>query len=306
MPDGVKLARKQRQYRRLVWSAIVLAPVALFSVVIAAGAKNTPAASQSSSSSPFVSSPGRTAATLELQTWLAETPSPLPNGTLLSWNGATTIPNVTPPTTPGSAGPAVTWEAEVDHFTVVAGSTPYSVAVEVAIGPKGEAMALSGPSIAAQPPVPNNWAVGAPWPGLSATNQVSSSVVGAINGWVQAYTSGNPSTLALAVGDPNQNHNYVPLSGVSSAAATVDESAVLGPASAGQIIVEISLNIVWAGETTATTQPDSSGVSPPQTTMDLLVERASSAAPVVVAWGPPGTGPTLKPYGNASNPRTGL
>jgi hypothetical protein len=33
--------------------------------------------------------------------------------------------------------------------------------------------------------------------------------------------------------------------------------------------------------------------------MDVLVERASTAAPVVVAWGPSGSGPMLRPYQNA-------
>jgi hypothetical protein len=305
MPDGIKLAKKQSRYRKLVWSSVILAPVALVAVVVAAGAKPATPTPHASNTAAFASSPGRNVATAELTTWLAEIPSPLPGGALLSWDGATAIPNVTPPTTPGSASgstPAVVWTAEVDHFTVVATAGVFAANVEVALDPRGGAIALSGPSITPTTPVAtDNWDAGAPWPGLTATNTITSSVTGAINGWVQAYTSGDAATLGLSVGDTNPNHGYVPLSGVSTATAVGNEAATLGPASADQIVVEVSLNVVWSGESTATTQPKNNAVTPPKMTMDLLVERASTAAPVVVAWGAAGTGPTLKPYSNAVN-----
>ncbi|MHB8319949.1 MAG: hypothetical protein ACYDEP_12100 [Acidimicrobiales bacterium] len=99
----------------------------------------------------------------------------------------------------------------------------------------------------------------------------------------------------MSVGDPNTTHAYIPLSGVTSATDTVVAAA---NRPGGAQIVQIALTIVWNGEsTTTTTSP--SGTTPPQTTMDLLIERANTAAPVVVAWGPPGSGPTLKPYQNA-------
>ena len=38
---------------------------------------------------------------------------------------------------------------------------------------------------------------------------------------------------------------------------------------------------------------------PPPVAFDVLVTGADTAAPRVVAWGGPGTGPTLVPFGNA-------
>jgi hypothetical protein len=58
----------------------------------------------------------------------------------------------------------------------------------------------------------------------------------------------------------------------------------------------VTVSLLWKGEKAPAFGSSTSG---PQTTMDLLLERADTAAPVVVAWGPPGSGPGLVPYQNA-------
>jgi hypothetical protein len=125
-----------------------------------------------------------------------------------------------------------------------------------------------------------------------------------MSGWLDAYVSGSSSQLAVAVGDPDTSHHYRALQGVASANFSVlyaapREAPNVAPApnnsSPDALLVEVSLNIQWNGEKALA--PNTSVDGPPTTT-DLLIERANTAAPVVVAWGQPGTGPSLKPYGN--------
>lgn len=315
LPDGIRLAKRQRRYRWMVWSTVVLAPIALFSVVLVAGAKSATTRPAAAIAGSQVSSPGRTAATLELDAWLHQVPSPLPGATVLSWDGATPVAAVPAPqgnNQSATAGTAPLWSAEIDSFTLVAPppsqsssnsssntntSTVYDAGVEVALNPAGGgAIALGGPSLTVAPPAAgNNWQAGGPWPGLTTTATVSQPVQSAIDGWLSAYTSGSSSQLGLAVGDPNLNHGYLPLSGVSSATSSV-VAAAQRPNDAE--LVNLAITIVWSGESTSTTVPNGANTSP-QTTMDVLVERASTAAPVVVAWGPSGSGPMLTPYQNA-------
>ena len=124
-----------------------------------------------------------------------------------------------------------------------------------------------------------------------------------LNNWLAAYTSGSDAALHLAVGDPNPAHTYVALSGVRQASYTVLAAAPVGKPADGDLAVEISLSLVWDHEHVASPElagmNGTSGSPARQTTMDLLVAHASSAAPVVVAWGPPGSGPSLRPYENA-------
>jgi len=312
-PDGIRLAKRQRLYRRVVWSTVVLTPLALLALIVVAGSKTPPVVSTHTVVDANTS-PGRTAATQELHAWLTENPSPLPNATVVSWDGATPVASVNPPPGSSSTGAAggAPWQAEIDTFTLEVLQPPpsgqsstsqptytvYKAGVEVALDPAGGAVALGGPSLTIEPPTPSaNADPSGPWPGIQSTSTVSGPVSQAINGWLTAYTSGSSSSLGLSVGDPNSAHAYLPLSGVSSATDTVTAAA---SRPGGAEIVEITINIVWNGQSAAAAAAASqNGVTPPQTTMDLLVERANTAAPVVVAWGAPGSGPTLKPYENA-------
>lgn len=296
LPPTDRIVRRQRWMRRYVATSAVTLPLVLFiSFVAVANSKGTGTTSAGIASA--TSSPGRTAATLEMDQWLGQHPSPLPGASVLEWDGATQYP------APAGA-PSSDWPMELDHFTlrVGRGANPrlYLATVEVVIQSNG-ATALGGPSIS---PDVATAATGAtlsngPWPGIVAQNQVTNPVQGAINGWLSAYTSGSASQLRLAVGDSTTDGAYVPLSGVTSATDSVTydapRAAPNSPASSGTAsaaIVEVNLSLQWRGESA----PASGG---PPTTLDLLVERANTSAPVVVAWGPAGTGPYLTPYQNA-------
>jgi hypothetical protein len=133
-----------------------------------------------------------------------------------------------------------------------------------------------------------------PWPGITpAGTPTSGPLQQSVQGWANAFTSGSSSALALSVGDPNSGDHYVPLRGISQATSTIEFYAPLNKKSTAAI-AEVNLDIVWSGEKIATNSNSNSNY-----TFDILIERPLSAAPVVVAWGPPGSGPQLKPYQNA-------
>ena len=69
----------------------------------------------------------------------------------------------------------------------------------------------------------------------------------------------------------------------------------------GSAALRVDLNLDWATAAPPTQEPvaDSPDTLRPPVTFDVLVTGADTAAPRVVAWGGPGTGPTLVPYGNA-------
>ncbi|MDA8317667.1 MAG: hypothetical protein M0010_21260 [Actinomycetota bacterium] len=295
LPDGRRLARRQRWTRRYVKASVILCPV-LTLVALASITRSHPSAPGTS-----LGSPGRTAATIAVDQWLSETPSPLPGASILSYDGAQAIP-----VPKAHQGDPLTWRAAIETFTLVSQATSTSpaswdVGVEVAIDRSGGAVAISGPSFLPSGRAQNgSWDAGGPWPGLSSTSSVSGAVQTVINDWLAAYTSGNDAELHLAVGDPDPKHTYVALSGVRRASDTVVAASPIGNANQDEMIAEVELNLLWNHEHESPPSLEgTSGPSGPQTTMDLLIAHASSAAPVVVAWGPPGSGPTLRPYENA-------
>lgn len=299
-PAEKSIAKRTKRWRYFVWASVILLPIALLGDLALLGSHTATKTSMSGA----VSSPGEAVAWQTVRSWLAETPSPLPDGKIVAWQGATPVPTYHAAKHSSAAGGAV-YTAEIDRFVLTGREKRiYEVSVEVATSPDGSAVAVSGPSLTPGPSNLKSPSVDGPWPGLTATANVPSAVTQAIDGWAQAYTSGSPSKLHLAVGDPNQGAYFAPLYGVSSVTATPTWAAPVGAPSAGAMTVEVTLNITWKGQSSGTT--GNSGVSgstasPPQTTLDLLVERANSAAPVVVSWGPPGTGPTLTPYHIESN-----
>ncbi len=278
-----------------VWAAVISLPLACLTV-IAEAVKTAPSV-KPARTSVAVSSPGRLAATVALRSWLDSTPSPLPGGVILAWVGATKVP--TPPAAPTSqngANSAPTFAAEIDHFFVDAHGVTYEAGVEVATPAGSDPTVVGTPSllpvtVGTTPPQ------GIPWSGINATTSVSGPVSQAVDGWAQAFTSGSASTLHLAVGDPNGSHDYVPLSGVSSVTATITAAAPAPQGPSGDIIAQVTLDIVWKSQSAASIAQSG---PPPGMTMDLLIARANTAAPVVVAWGPPGSGPALRPYENGS------
>lgn len=295
LPDARRLARRQRWTRRYVKASVLLCPILLLAAVASiTRSRSKPAATP-------LGSPGRTAATIAVDRWLAEKPAPLPGASILSFDGAHKVP-----LPKGYKGTPPTWHGMTETFTLASrpdSTSPatWRVGVEVAIDRHGGAVAITGPSfLAARRTESGSWDEGGPWPGLTSSPSVSGAVQTVVNDWLTAYTSGDNAELHLAVGDPDPHHTYVALSGVRSASDTVVAAAPIGKASQNELIVQVELHLLWDHEHEPPPEPvGTSGPAGPKTTMDLLVAHAASAVPVVVAWGPPGSGPTLHPYENA-------
>ena len=304
LPSAESIERRQRRIRRYVrWSATLMPFVLVLSIlaVLSTFTSPTPTSNNNATAS---SSRGRTVATLALSQWLTEVPSPLPGVTATQWDGATLVAP-----SPVGSNSSPTWTAELDSFTLYVGTTIYNATIEVALRPGGGAVAVSGPSLTLVPPTntTSGWNSGGPWSGLVSSSSVSSSVQSALDGWLSAYISGSPSRLRLSVGDTSADGTYVPLVGVKSAtmnsvaaATRVAPNAVVTQSTTNPSaeIVEVNLFLIWNHQKV---NPNGSTPNGPATTLDLLVERANTAAPVVVAWGAPGTGPSLVPYQNVRN-----
>lgn len=243
----------------------------------------------------------KAAAMLEVKNWLAQNPSPLPGGTLLSWDGVEI-----------QAEPSITVNKDTNqteekqglqlHTMTVAASTKtvFTTTVQVAYSPVRGAKVVGAPTLV--PKAPNDedlWPNLTMWPGMNKIT-TTDAVTQAASGWVDAFTSGNPDKLRLAVGDTASNHSYVPL-----AQATASDVRVLevgAPKRTGtdseekapsRVVARVSFGIKWTGQNVE----HASALS--RVTYDVLIERAETNAPVIVAWGGTGTGETLKPYGNA-------
>ncbi len=125
-----------------------------------------------------------------------------------------------------------------------------------------------------------------------------------MNAWLAAYTSGDPAALKQVVGDPDSNRSYLPLSGVTLSSPSIgpvgwlwgdDQNRGQDPLP-HQALLRVTVGGAWAGQTPAP------GGTVPTLTYDLLLDKADTAAPVVVAWGSPGA--PLTEYGNAVTGRT--
>lgn len=303
IPELRTKAKKRRRLSRLLQASVWTGPLA---AVLAFGALGLSAQAASRVNSldtapppqiqvQEITSPGRFAATQALETWLVTVPNPLPGGRLVSWDGATD----------GgvrSAGAAAGGQLVVthEHFTVVDGTgTSYRVTYQVgsdAVG--GGSAVLAGPSLQARPQPAAGLTVDALWPGLRKAD-VTPQIQEAVQTWADAYVSGVPDRLHLVVGDTDADRTYVPISGathVLTDAKMAGRTDALPTVStedtpAERLIVRAELRVGWEGR--------DSEPSPAVIQMDLLVLRADTGAPQVVAWGAPGTGPELTPYVNA-------
>lgn len=283
MPDPAKVVRKRRWLTALVWAvlgAFLLSTLALLAMVANLNTSQATAATDTFSLA-------KVAGTKAMQEWLTQTPPPLMNGRIL------TVDGVEPVKLAAADTKQVKFEVDLVNFTLVDGfNQMFRSSVQVAVDPRGSAEAISTPSLE---PIPgtadDSWQAGTTWPGMK-TGNVPDPVRKAIAGWAAAYTSGDPDTLRLAVGDPDATHWYEPLVGVQKVTA---DPAASTPLDDDQTVlaVQVKLQLLWVGQTVE------SGTQLPPVTMDVLVERADTAAPVVTAWGPSGVGPNLERYGNA-------
>lgn len=278
-----------RRMRWLVWSAMVGVLLSGLGLVGVLGMVLRPAQDPVA---PELFSMERTVATQELTRWLAGTPAPVPGGRLLTVDDTTDQPWALPKAVAdqldatGQSAP----RTRVVHFTVADQSGRlYRCGVQVLVSGSGQATVVGTPSLSPLAVVDVAGGDDTPWPGMPA-DQVSEAAAKAIQGWAQAYAGGDPAALRLAVGDTDSTHWYEPLAGVSSVDVQPVAATHLDGDPSTQV-VRVSLALTWAGQKADT--------APAPTSMDVLVRRADTGAPRVVAWGDPGTGPALLDYANA-------
>lgn len=254
---------------------------------------------------PTLTSPGKSEAMTEVSEWINADPSPLPGGRLQSWDGFRQLPE---PDYSEDEAEARGYEKpgysiEVHTLTVLdKDNRPYRVEVQVAVDPASGNHVIGSPSLIPEMPSTVGFNPDSPWPGMSAASNTPSAVTTAINAWTTAFASGNPDNLRLAVGDPDTEHTYVPLTGVAEAQAEVLDAAYFTSLnSEGDVVEEdrmlarVSLKVRWDGQVIDSGDDKVA----PRLTYDLLVHDVNTAAPRVVAWSGPGGGQELKPYSNA-------
>lgn len=114
-------------------------------------------------------------------------------------------------------------------------------------------------------------------------------VTKAVQLWSEALISGDADRLRLATGDGRKGVSYTPITGPVSV-----EASVRGAAKSGKdLLTHVVLTLKWGSDR-----------EPTQMSADVLVGSPNTEAPVVVAWGPPGSGPVLERYENSTKRST--
>lgn len=278
--------------------AVFSLPVVLLSNIVmfseALGGSEAPAQVQAG-----VDSPTKSAAMIEVREWLASEPSPLPGGTLLSWDGAKNQQEYK--ITTAENGDTVEQQGIELHKISV--STPsgavFTTTVQIGYSPVRGAQVIGKPSLLPTAPSDTgSWPNLKTWPGLVAATP-SDSVQQSVQAWVTAFTSGDPDSLRLTVGDTQANRSYVPLvqakaTNVSlvEAASFKNDDGTTNP-EPDRIVARVTFNVSWDG------QEVSGSERLGELTYDLLIDKANTAAPAVVAWGGAGSGESLTPFMNA-------
>lgn len=309
----VKQLKNKRQSRykwmkRGVWLSIIMAPIlAIVALMWYMDSQNPPPTPKPPTSLEINDSIGKNAAITTVEAWLASEPQPIPGATLISWNGYITQkkPAIADPETRETAAGVIIpeWDREIHYFSASAANgmlfqVTLEVDVDETLGARVEAIPFAEPLV---PTVSGGWDdAGEPWYGyLSA--QATPSITSSVEAWVQAYVGGNPGALRNIVGDPNENHFYLPMSGIQKASVTVERVAYKpsdDPNAAVEknpstVLARIKVELLWKG------QVQENAESFATYTLDLLIENADTASPRVVAWGGPGSGASLERYGNA-------
>lgn len=276
-------------------------------------------------------SPTRAQATVALQDWLDQKPSPLPGGHIVTWNKASVLQQAKTDDPSGDDVPRL----DVHRFTVAARSGLYTASLTIASTPDGDWQMVGKPGLTAhRRPEEGQLADGgsgiSTWPGLE-TASIPGPVSAAIQSWAQAVAGGTSSQLRQAVGDPNTTHIYTPVDHARVSQINLHDAA--GRWSTAQkrrgdtdeetpaaLVVRVSLRMHWNTNTTNKDTDDNNDKDSRATGgsgddnkdsgdegdggrsdwgFDVLVTDANTASPHVVAWGGPGTGTDLTPYQNA-------
>lgn len=293
-----KLKSRARFYRGYIITACVLLPftaVGYLALLPSYLADDTVEVAQ-----VRLDTPTKAAAVNAVSQWLSSTSQPLPGGFMLSWDGVEE--STAPVTSVDENGRETSIPGLETHKMTLAtaGGSLFTTTVQVAWDPATGPQVIGGPSLAPTAPSSDE-ASGTLNPWLGTTESTSNaSITQAAAAWVEAYTSGEPDRLRLATGDPSAANSYVPLVQVLEAGDV--RVAKTATREDGFTLARVEFTIIWEGTPLdASGEPESGGAL---FTYDLLLDRANTASPVVVAWGGAGTGLDLAPYSNAITGRT--
>lgn len=299
-----RAAKRQKLYRgsiiAIVFVAFPLSALCNIAVVPKVlDAKPAAVAQQSQ-----LTSETKPAAMLAVQTWLAQTPSPLPGGQLLSWDGVDiqAQPQIDVNQDTGQA--TEKQGLQLHHLTVAAATGQvFDTTVQVGYSKVRGAQVIGQPALIPRAPDDKaQWPNLTSWPHLTKVT-ASDPVIQSVNAWVEAFSSGNPDKLRLAVGDTADNRSYVPLSKVTATSIQVTDAAARVDPKAdsstkpSDVIARVTFAVQWQGQVLGRTE------TPSKVSYDVLIKKADTAAPVVVAWGGVGTGESLTEYMNAVDGR---
>ncbi len=302
-PDQLRRERRFTMVRWVVRLNFFLVP--LFLVTLGMVLYNTYLRPPAAATTSLAASDTRAVATVAVQKWIATTPSPLPGGAVVAWDGSRIAYD--PAATP-KPGEQTRPTLEVHQFTLRdAAGKLYRSEVLVAMTAENGPEVLGRPSLFPLAPSGTALSDSKLWPDL-ATVAAPDTVETAVKVWSEAFFSGDPDRLRQVVADPSVGHSYMPMSGVALQSVTIQQSGALWPQGSEQaksdrlppmMVVNVRMTVMWNGATPAASSKDI-----PALDMDLLVSRSETATPVVVAWGGSGTGSTLQPYTNAVSGRT--
>lgn len=297
-------AKRARLYRVVVFSCVFAVPVmGLSAVAVVPKLLATPVAAAAHSDA--VNSPTKGVAMTAVQAWLNQSPSPLPGGQILSWDGAQVQATPSIKVNKDTNQTTEVQGLELNTLTLVApNGALFTTQVQVGYSPIRGAQVIGQPTLIPRAPDDKgSWPNLTPWPDFTKVGSTDA-IKQAASAWVKAFTSGDPDALRLAVGDTSQTHSYVPLVQatatdvkVGDAAARKTASDSSGQAKASEVVAQVSFAVTWAG------QPVDRNTTPARITYDVLIDKADTASPVVVAWGGAGSGESLAPFGNAVDGR---
>lgn len=290
-PAQVLHESRSGRRRFLVWTFIIVGSLSIatgLNATLNAEPEKPPVATKSTEVN---ASPGKSAAQAKVAEWLAQDPSPLPGGYIISWDGFETIKGGKAKNETDNPANA----AELHTFTLATNrgekAVFYDATVLVQVSKTLGAIAATEPTLLPRVPASTQGWSSQVWPGYE-TAQVPDAVNQTAAQWAKAFTE-SADALRLYVGDEDAAHSYMPLQGARVLSTVIPSAGYIkveGEEKPKVIIARVELTLAWSAAA------DAKGS---KVMYDVRIEQAHTASPKIVAWGPSGTGPSLEKYGNA-------
>lgn len=300
----VKRSFTARTWRIIVGSTLLLLPFSFLGNVVSLGEllneDTTPVALNQNTS------PNKSVAMGAVVQWLKATPSPLPGGSLLSWDS---VENLSQPAITFAEDGSIATNTpgiEIHSLTVKQGDSGiFSVGIQIAYSDTAGAKVIAAPSLT--PRIPDRTGgitLAESWPGHYKA-RIADPMSQSAKMWAESLFSADPNALRLALGDTSESNFYMPMPLATITNVSVEDAAAADleyDPTTGEppttVIARVSIGIKWPGS-----EDKLEGKTPPRVAYDVLMTGAEAGAPRVVAWGPTGSGASLKPFGNAQTTR---